>query len=46
MDWGGADNVIEYSDLERKLELSERHFFAQRHKIINFIFKLKNPLNL
>lgn len=41
-----ADNVIEYIDLEKKLELSERHFYAQRHKIINFIFKLKNPLHI
>lgn len=41
-----ADNVVEYTELQKKLELSEKYFFNKRHEIINFIFKLKNPVHI
>lgn len=39
-----ADNVVEYSDLERGLKASEKNYMRIRTSIINFIFKLNNAL--
>lgn len=39
-----ADNVVEYSDLERGLMASEKNYMRLRTSIINFIFKLNNAL--